>query len=349
MRFTVRRRATFVLVAGLLSVGIAVGAQVVRTADATVRGLTERDFPRVKKLAENVYAYEELGNPITTNLAFTTNSLIIVTRDGVVVVDGQGSEAQTKRLVDEIAKITPQPIKYMIIGADHVDHIGGNAAFPGGVTFIAHPTSKAVIERMASAAAGRGGAPARRPIPIPQETVADKRTLTLGGTDIQIMFLGRAHTGGDLEVYLPRENIMWMSEVFFNRLYPSVGGGFTAFPTEWIETIKKAEAMKAGLYVPNHGFVDNPQVLNEEIVNFRRALENRQLPARARERRVRGQAAARGRRVARSRLSIGQSGRVPVLVSRRQQHARRGPKGLRRRGRPGTIVTESAHASRVRD
>jgi cyclase len=269
-------------VAGLLLTAIPIRAQVVRTADATVRGLTERDFPRIKKLAENVYAYEELGNPITTNLAFTTNSLIIVTRNGVVVVDGQGTEAQTRRLVDEIAKITPQPIKYMIIGADHVDHIGGNAAFPEGVTFIAHPTSKAVIERLAAAGAGRGGAPGgraggapvRRPIPIPQETVADKRTLTLGGTEMQIMFLGRAHTGGDLEVYLPRENIMWMSEVFFNRLYPSVGGGFTAFPTEWIETIKKAEALKAGLYVPNHGFVDSPQVLNEEIVNFRRALEN---------------------------------------------------------------------------
>jgi len=280
MRFVVRWRGGFLLV-GLLLAGIPVRAQVVRTADATVRGLTERDFPRVKKLAENVYAYEELGNPITTNLAFTTNSLIIVTREGVVVLDGQGSEAQTRRLVDEIAKITPQPIKYVVIGADHADHIGGNAAFPAGVTFIAHPTSKAVIERMAASAAGRGGAdaggrgaPARRPIPIPQETVSDKRLLTLGGTDMQIMFLGRAHTGGDLEVYLPRENIMWMSEVFFNRLYPSVGGGFTAFPTEWIETIKKAEAMKAGLYVPNHGFVDGPQVLNEEIVNFRRALEN---------------------------------------------------------------------------
>lgn len=267
------KRLVVVLSAVLLLMSASAQAQLVRTADVNVRGLTASDFPRIKKLAENTYAYEELANPISSNGAFTTNSLIIVTREGVVVVDAQANEVQTKRLVDEIAKITPQPIKYVIIGADHADHIAGNAAFPAGVIFIAHPTSKAVIERMA-AGGGRGGAAGRRPIPIPQETVSDKRVLTLGGTEMQIFFLGRAHTGGDLEVYLPRENIMWMSEVFFNRLYPSVGGGFTAFPSEWIETIKKAEAMKAGLYVPNHGFVDPPQVLNEEIVNFRRALEN---------------------------------------------------------------------------
>lgn len=240
------------LVVALLLAGVPALAQVVRTADVTVRGLTADDFPRIKKLADNIYAYEDLAGPTTGNTAFTTNSLIIVTRDGVVVADSQANERQTKRLVDEIAKITPLPIKYVVIGADHVDHIGGNAAFPPGVIFIAHPTSKAVIERMAAGragGAGRGAAPGggRGSIPIPQETVADKRILKLGDTEMQILFLGRAHTGGDLELFLPRENIMWMSEVFFNRLYPSVGGGFTAFPSEWIETIKKAEAMKAAL------------------------------------------------------------------------------------------------------
>ena len=247
-----------------LSVAAPAHAQLVRTADASVRGLTERDFPRVKKLADNVYAYEELGNPPTTNLGFTTNSLIVVTTAGVVVVDAQADEAKTKRLVDEVAKLTPQPIRYVVIGADHTDHVGGNAAFPPGVTFIASPVSKAVIAQM----------PAARRIPVPQETVADARTLTLGGEELRILNLGRAHTGGDLEVFLPRENILWMSEVFFNRLYPSVGGTFSAFPIEWVETLKKAEAMRAGLYVPNHGFIDPPQVLNEELINFRRALEN---------------------------------------------------------------------------
>lgn len=258
------------LVALLLLVPLTISAQLVRTADANVRGLREADFPRIVKLADDVYAYEDLNGDLRGNLAFTTNSLIVITTDGVVVVDGQGSVAKTRRLVDRIKALTPQPIKYVIIGADHGDHVAGNSAFPAGTTFIAHPTSKAAIEAMAARPQPAGAGP----MPVPQETVADKRTLTLGGTELQILFLGRAHTGGDLEVFLPRDGILWMSEVYFNRIYPSIGGNRSGRPIEWLETIKKAQALNAGLYVPNHGFIDGPDVLNEEFVNFRRALEN---------------------------------------------------------------------------
>ena len=268
-----RRSIPWVIALSFVGVSGPVYTQVVRTADATVRGLTQDDFPRIKKLAENVYAYEDLNGSIDSNLAFTTNSLIVITSAGVLVADGQGSVEKTKRLVDEIGKLTTQPIRYVVIGADHGDHINGNSAFPSNATFIAHPTSKAVIERQA-ATAGRGGGAGATRVPVPQETVSDKRVLMMGGTEIQILFLGRAHTGGDLLVNLPKDGILFMSEAFFNRLYPSVGGNRSGRPIEWIETIKKAEALKARMYVPNHGFVDGPQVLNEELVNFRRALEN---------------------------------------------------------------------------
>jgi glyoxylase-like metal-dependent hydrolase (beta-lactamase superfamily II) len=248
-------------------------AQIVRTADATVRGLRESDFPRLVRLADNVYAYEDLNGTLDSNLAFTTNSLIVITSEGVLIADGQGSVAKTRRMVEEIGRLTAQPIRYVVICADHGDHIAGNSAFPATATFIAHPTSQALIERQAAAAAGRGGG-AAQPIRVPQETVSDRRVITMGGTEMQILFLGRAHTGGDLHVWLPRENILFMSEAFFNRLYPSVGGSRSAYPIEWIETIRKAEALNARVVVPGHGFVDSPDVLREELVNFRRALEN---------------------------------------------------------------------------
>ena len=265
-----RSVSTLIIASALLLQAAALAyAQVVRTADATVRGLREDDFPRLVKLAENVYGYEDLNGTLDSNTAFTTNSLIIITADGVMVVDGQGSIAKTKRLVDEIAKLTRQPIKYVVIGADHADHVAGNSAFPSSATFISHPTSKAVIEAMA--ARQPAGAPR---MPVPQDTVSDRRVMKVGGTEIHILFLGRGHTGGDLEVFLPRENILWMSEIFFNRIYPSVGGNRSGRPIEWLEAVRKAKAMKAGLYVPNHGFIDSPTVLNEEMDNFVRVMEN---------------------------------------------------------------------------
>ena len=251
-----------VVLAIVLCAYVQIGAQaprdeVIRTADINVRGLKRSDFPRVHKLADNVYVYSGLQTRTDIEMEFTTNNLIVVTGDGVLVADAQIDEADTKQLIAAIAKITPQPIKYVVIGSDHNDHVGGNTAFQAGTTFIAHPTSKAVLQQ-------RGG------VPVPTELVPDRKVLNVGGTEIQVLFLGRAHTGGDLSVYLPKENVLFMSEAYFNRLFPSLYGGF---PSEWVAAVKKAEAMNAAIYVPGHGFIDSPRVLKEELVSFRQSLE----------------------------------------------------------------------------
>jgi glyoxylase-like metal-dependent hydrolase (beta-lactamase superfamily II) len=232
---------------------------VVRTADVTVRGYTEQDFPRITKIADNVYVYESLQHQPNIEPVFTTNCLIVVTSDGVLIADGLENEELVRRLVADVARLTPQPIRYFIVGADHGDHTGGNAAFPPGTVFLASTASKAKLDQRTTS----------RPIRY-QEVTQQKTVLHLGGTEIQVLNLGRAHTGGDLEVYLPSQRILWMSEVFFNRLFPST---YSSYPSEWIETLRKAEAMQAWIYLPAHGFIDSRAVLNEELVNFRMCLE----------------------------------------------------------------------------
>jgi len=252
----------FALAAATLSARPA--QDVIRTADVNLRGLTAADFPRVKKLADHVYTFEQID---PTKRTVTVNNLIVVTPDGVLVAEGQGTVENTQALVAAIATLTPQPIKYVVVGSEHGDHTGGNSAFPAGATFIASPSSKATFERQASAAGRRANA---RPVVVPSETVADRRVLMLGGIEIDILMLGRAHTGGDLEVYLPRERVLFMSEVFSNRIFPSMANGY---PSEWVATLMKAEAMDAAWYVPAHGFVDSAAILKEEERNFRAALE----------------------------------------------------------------------------
>ena len=220
----------------------------IRTADITVRGLKPSDFPRTRKLADNVYAYEQID---PTKRTITINNLIVVTREGVLVADGQGTVENAKRLVADIARLTPQPIKYVVIGSEHGDHTGGIGAFPAGITYFAHPFSAPRVKQ-------------------PTERVADRKVLSLGGTVIEVLFLGRAHTGGDLEVYLPRENILFMSEAFSNHVFPAMSNGY---PSEWVATLKRAEAMQARIYVPAHGVVDDPEALREELRDFRFAIE----------------------------------------------------------------------------
>ncbi len=232
------------------------GQGVVRTGDPAKRGLSAADFPRVQKLADGVYSYEQLRSAGAEQ--FTTVSLFVVTSDGVLVADGQGSVAETKRRVEEIAKITPRPITHVVVGSDHGDHTAGNAAFPPGVTYLVHPASKATLD-----------AGAWKASPPPYRLVTDKLAIRLGGREIHVLFLGRAHTGGDLHVYLPAERILFMSEAYLNRIFPAMR---SAFPSEWVATIEKAQALNAAMYVPGHGFVETPAIVKEELETFRRAI-----------------------------------------------------------------------------
>lgn len=225
---------------------------VVRTADPVKRGLKESDFPRTIKVSDNVYTYEDFH---AGDEKFTTTNMFVVTPAGVLLADGQGNRAATKGLVDAIAKVTPQPIKVVVICSDHGDHTAGNASFPAGVRYLIHPTSKALM-----------GANA----PADAELVSDKTSFTLGSEEIHVRFLGRAHTGGDLSVYLPRQKILFLSETFLNRVFPAMR---SAYPSEWLAALTSAERMDVNVYIPGHGFTETGPVSKEELRAYHKALE----------------------------------------------------------------------------
>ena len=237
-------------------------AESIRTADPYARGYADDDFPRLKELAPGVYSYEQLRS--AGDERFTTVSLIVVTDEGVLVADGQGSVEETERLVAHVAEITDRPITHVVIGSDHGDHTAGNTAFPEDARYFAHPTSAAALETMV------GFRDANQPtFPTATDLVEEQTTLELGGRTIEILFLGRAHTGGDLSVYLPDERILFMSEAYLHRVFPAMR---SAFPTEWVAMIERAQAMDVDIYVPGHGFVDSPEILEDELEVYRRAV-----------------------------------------------------------------------------
>src|SRR4029079_14552142 len=110
------KRAIAHLLCFVLLATVAAAQTPVHSADAYKRGLTDKDFPHRITLADNVYAIEILPaqgpNANPNNTRITTNSMVVVTTDGVLLGYGQGSAAAAKLLMGEIAKLTPQPIKY---------------------------------------------------------------------------------------------------------------------------------------------------------------------------------------------------------------------------------------------
>ena len=250
----------FAIIAVLTLLGAAPQAgaadALVKTADPIKRGYALTDFPRTKQLALGVYTFEALRSSGDGG-QMTTVSLFVVGSDSVLLADGQGTVKDTESLIDAIKKVTPLPIKYVVVCSDHGDHTTGNptikAAYPGAV-FISSPASQKTMEKA--------------PI-VPSETVADKRTVKVGVTDVEILNLGRSHTGGDLSVYVPGPKVLFMSETFFNRVFPAMR---SAYPTEWLATLRKAQNLNATWYIAGHGFVDDAPTMKAEVEEFRKAV-----------------------------------------------------------------------------
>ena len=253
------------LVLSLSACGSRVPAdQLIRSADPYARGYTDDDFPRIRELAAGVFSYEQLRSAGAEK--FTTVSLFVVTGDGVLVADGQGSIEETRRLVEHIAGVTDEPIRTVVIASDHGDHTAGNSAFPSDAAFLAHPTSAATLEASANSPNRREGAP---PVVHATELVAERKIVEMGNKEIHVLFLGRAHTGGDLVVYLPADKVMFMSEAYLHRVFPAMR---TAYPSEWVEMIERAQQMDVDIFVPGHGFVDAPHILEEELEIYQGAI-----------------------------------------------------------------------------
>src|SRR5581483_10558994 len=111
------RMAALLLTLALL--GQAPAGPLIRTADIHARGLTTADFPRVRQLATNVYTFEQID---PTKRTVTVNNLIVVFDAGVLVAEGQGTDENVRTLLEAVRTITPQPIRYVVVGSEHGDH-----------------------------------------------------------------------------------------------------------------------------------------------------------------------------------------------------------------------------------
>lgn len=231
-----------------------------RTADPAARGVPLSAFPRFVKLADGVYGYEEIRQP-----GFTTVSLVVIGSQGVLVADGQGSPAATRTMLERIRSLTPLPVQWYVVGSDHGDHTAGNSELPADVQYVVHPTSLAQLRRDSAAATG-----GRRVVVPPRAMTGDHEVIDVGGRQVHVRFLGRAHTGGDLMVHLPDAQLLFMSEAYLNRVFPAMR---SAYPTEWAATIDRALALPGVRhFIPGHGFIETPAVSREELVTFRDAV-----------------------------------------------------------------------------
>ena len=171
-------------------------------------------------------------------------AMFVVTKAGVIATDpvayGRPTGGQT--YVDEIKKVTSQPIKYLIYSHHHYDHIAGGKAFKdAGAKVIAHERAK---ERLAVL---------KDPHTVmPDETVSDKgRTITLGGTKLELKYVGLNHSDSTLVMRLPKEKIIFVVDLIPVASIPG-RGMIDFYPLESEDSIKRIIAMDWERLIPGH-------------------------------------------------------------------------------------------------
>ena len=224
------------------SLGVAGAAvmAVVGVAQAPMGGQAAAPFVS-HQLKPNVYWVEGGGG----------NSTVIVTKNGVIVVDAKVSKAGGQELLDDIAKITPKPVEAVIETHSDGDHVNGLAAFPAGVKVIAQENNKK--EQEAALAKGGQGAPPADHQPS-QVVTKEKETLTIDGEKLELYHWAPAHTSGDLVVYLPAEKIVATGDIIAaNNPYPRIHDEKNGSTAGWITTAKGIAGLDSDTFVPGHG------------------------------------------------------------------------------------------------
>ena len=170
-------------------------------------------------------------------------SMFIVTKAGVIATDpiAYGRPTGGQAYVDEIKKVTNQPIKYLIYSHHHFDHIAGGKAFKdAGASIIAHKRAK---ERLAVL---------KDPHTVlPDETFDGKKTITLGGTTLELSYLGLNHSDSTIVMRLPKEKIIFIVDTIPVGTLPG-RGMIDIYPLETEEFIKKVIALDWERMIPGH-------------------------------------------------------------------------------------------------
>src|SRR5215831_1631600 len=246
------------------------------------------DLFDIKQVADGVYA--AISKPA---YKVNCNAVIIFIDDSVLVVDTHSKPSAARALIEQIKKLTPKPVKYVVNTHFHWDHYQGNQAYPSswpaGVEIISSEVTRANIQRL--------GIPRVKNeiVIMPQEIANLKNQLEKASTTeqkksiqenirqaeaylaelklmqitlptmtfdhslilhrnsrtVEILWLGRAHTDGDVFVFLPKEKVLVTGDALHGWT-PFMGD---SYPYDWIQTLDAAEKLDFQHVIGGHGDV----------------------------------------------------------------------------------------------
>jgi glyoxylase-like metal-dependent hydrolase (beta-lactamase superfamily II) len=237
-----------------------------RTAPLITQAITQlpQGEIHVQRVRGNVYMLYGAGGNITVSAG----------DDGAFLVDG-GLANMTDKVLAEVKKLSPKPIRFIVNTHIHPDHTGGNAKLMAagetiaggdvamlnsdvreGAYVIAHQN---VLNRMVNPGGNQPGAPFAQ---LPKDTYFGKRkNMFFNDEAVQLFHPANAHTDGDTFVFFRRSDVIATGDIFSMNGYPFIdsanGGtinGIIAALNQILELAIPKEKSEGGtLIVPGHG------------------------------------------------------------------------------------------------
>lgn len=200
------------------------------------------DGPVVKKLADDVYA-----------LLGSYNSLFVVFKDYVLVVEAGANNRLSSAFIAEIKKVAPdKPIRYLVSTHFHFDHLSGVRSYVAeGTTIVTTPTAKSVIERAVKAPhMMRPDALSRNPKAAVIETMDGKRVFDDGLHKVEFYSFASPHAGEMIIAYLPKEKLLFEADMLdIPDVGPPVAGEDTVDLAKQIDKL----GLQVETLIPVHG------------------------------------------------------------------------------------------------
>ncbi|MDA0352410.1 MAG: MBL fold metallo-hydrolase [Chloroflexi bacterium] len=215
---------------------------------------------QIVELATGVYARLHEG---------LTNGGIIVGDEGVLLIDSLRVPSFARDLIADVKKLTDKPIRYVVDTHSHWDHSWGNEEFPDS-TIIGHANCRAEMVDLEARAwwmnrvvsAGDPWSKEAETVRVtpPDLTFDEKMSLYFAGRRIDLLYLGRAHTSGDIFVHLPDDRLLFTGDVAQDGGVPFMLDGY---PKDWVATDIRLAQIDCERFMSGHGPIGAPSALLE--------------------------------------------------------------------------------------
>jgi len=220
-------------------------------------------------MAEKKISFTEIGKDLW---AFTAegdpNTGVIIGDDSVMIVDAQATPKLANTVVEKIRTVTDKPIKHVVLSHYHAVRVLGASAYKADQIIMSQMARGMVVERgqedwdsefqrFPRLFVGHESIPG---LTWPTTTFTDRMTVYLGKRRVDLMFMGRAHTAGDIVAYVPDSNVMFTGDIVEYKSACYCGDGHFE---EWPETLENIRSWDVDAIAPGRG----DALVGQDMVN----------------------------------------------------------------------------------